>query len=331
VGSYFPNKLGLFDMHGNVWEWCVDELKDDKGDPQRVHRGGAWHNGREIRALSRSHRYPPSFQSIHLGLRLARVPVGKDITKEKPPAKKADFTNSLGMEFVKVPKGTGWLGGGNGKQGETKVVIEQDFYLGKYEVTQEEWEKVMGVNPSVFKRENDVVKGIPDAELKRFPVENVSWDDCQLFIKKLNEREKDSGWVYRLPKESEWEYACRGGPVDKLDSAFDYYFAKPTNTLLPDQANFATQTDKALKLTCKVGLYEANRLGLHDLHGNVREWCDDPATGADGASYRVYRGSCWLSRGGVCRAAYRSSSPPSYRYYALGLRLARVPSAPSGK
>ena len=152
------------------------------------------------------------------------------------------FKNSLGMEFVLVPKGKSWLGGGGGKPGDKEVVIAQDFYLGKYEVTQEEWEKVTGLTPSGFSRTGggkDAVKDISDAELKRFPVENVSWDDAQVFLERLNKREKEAGWVYRLPKEAEWEYACRGGPLsDKLESAYDFYFDKPTNQLLPAQANF---------------------------------------------------------------------------------------------
>jgi eukaryotic-like serine/threonine-protein kinase len=251
------------------------------------------------------------------------------------PDRTATFKNSLGMEFVKVPKGTGWLGGGAGKQGETKVVIEQDFYLGKYEVTQEEWEAVTGQNPSHFSRNGGgkgAVKDIPDADLKRFPVENVSWDDCQHFIKKLNEKEKDMGWIYRLPKEAEWEYACRGGPVDKALSAFDFYFAKPTNKLLPEQANFAPDPEKGLKglqRTCKVGMYESNSLGLYDLHGNVREWCEDLATGADGSTHRVRRGGDLLHNSGRCKAAFQFTSSQSFQFNNFGLRLARVPVGPA--
>ncbi len=244
----------------------------------------------------------------------------------------ATYKNSIGMEFVKVPKGTGWLGGGAGKQGETKVVIEQDFYLGKYEVTQEEWEAVTGQNPSHFSRTGagkDAVKDIPDADLKRFPVEMVSWDDCQLFIKRLNEKEKDTGWVYRLPKEAEWEYACRGGPVDKWDSAFDFYFAKPTNTLKPEQANYAPAEGKGLQRTCKVGSYEPNSLGLYDMHGNVWQWCEETEKAADGASHRVFQGGSWGDGSVRCRAADRHTSTPSTRLFHLGARLARVPVGPA--
>ncbi len=125
------------------------------------------------------------------------------------------FKNSLGMEFALIPKGKSWLGGGNGKPGDTPVEIAHDFYLGVYEVTQDEWHKLTGQTPSEFSRTGEGekrVKNVSDDELKHFPVEMVSWNDAQLFLKTLNQRDPTPGWTYRLPKAAEWEYACRGGP-----------------------------------------------------------------------------------------------------------------------
>jgi formylglycine-generating enzyme required for sulfatase activity len=253
---------------------------------------------------------------------------GEKRTKSLPK----EFKNSLGMEFVLVPAGRSWLGGGGGKPGTKEVVIPHDFYLGKYEVTQEQWQNVMGTNPSHFSRTGNgkvAVQGVPDEELKRFPVESVTWPDTQEFVKKVNERAKEGGWVYRLPREVEWEYACRGGPLaDKRDSTFDWYFDKPTNQLLPEQANFN------LKRTCKVGSYRPNPLGLYDMHGNVWEWCDDTVIDMQnllhlqkGDSQRVERGGCWHDGppSPFRRTSARISFPPSHRVNDHGLRLARVP------
>ncbi|MBN9520503.1 protein kinase [bacterium] len=235
------------------------------------------------------------------------------------------FTNGVGMRFVLVPKGRAWLGGGKDRPGDAEVEIPADFYLGRYEVAQADWEAVMGENPSHFSRAGggaDAVKDVPDADLKWFPVESVSWDDCQVFVERLNRREKESGWVYRLPTAAEWEYACRGGPMaDRADSAFDYYFARPKNVLLPESANFNT----AQQRTCRVGSYEANRLGAFDLHGNVHEWCADAEPAADGTPARVTRGGCWDFSASACTAAFRDNGAPGFRHFNLGFRVARVP------
>jgi formylglycine-generating enzyme required for sulfatase activity len=257
----------------------------------------------------------------------------------KPEPLPPTFKNGIGMEFVIVPKGKSWLGGGKNRPGDKEVEIPADFYLGKYEVTQEEWTQVMGENPSHFARTgggSEALGKVPDAELKRFPVECVSWEDCQQFVAKLNEREKEAGWVYRLPTEAEWEYACRGGPMaDRQNSAFDFYFAGPTNTLLPEQANIGA--DKGLNRTCKVGSYQPNALGLCDLFGNVWEWCGDPFNPNDPAlgSGKVYRGGgSWGNDPAFCQTSVRASGSPTTRDGHLGLRLARVPSgvsSPSAK
>lgn len=186
----------------------------------------------------------------------------------------------------------------------------------------------MGENPSYFSRTGegkDTVTEIGDADLKRFPVEMVSWDDCQLFVAKLNERENEKGWAYRLPTATEWEYACRGGPMtDKANSAFDFYFAKPTNNPLREQASFGR--NMGLNRTGKVGSHEANGLGIFDMHRNVWEWCDDRKEAANGNIQRVQMGGAWNHIRWRSAASNLESEFPSHRSNALGLRLALVPS-----
>jgi len=238
-----------------------------------------------------------------------------------------EYTNSIGMEFVTVPKGKSWLGGGKDKPGDTEVEIPADFYLGKYEVTQNEWEKVMGQKPSHFSRTGkgmNAVKNMNDEDLQRFPVEHVSWDQCQVFIQKLNDIEQGTSWSYRLPTQVEWEYACRGGPQrDNATSAFDFYLAQPANTLSKQQANIGG--NGGLNRPCQVGAYAPNSLGLHDMHGNVYEWCLDPVTRSEGNPWRATRGGCFKHGVDRCHATHAHSSPPPAVYDDLGFRLARVP------
>jgi formylglycine-generating enzyme required for sulfatase activity/tRNA A-37 threonylcarbamoyl transferase component Bud32 len=235
------------------------------------------------------------------------------------------FTNALGMKFVRVPRGTFWMGGRAGEPGEKEVEVPNDFYLGVHEVTQEEWQKVMGNNPSQFSRtgkNHEDVKDVSDEDLKRFPVDSVSWEDCQEFVAVLNTKLKERGWVYRLPREVEWEYACRGGPAPaREDSAFDFYPGTPTNTLAPHSANFSAS---GLRRTCKVGSYAPNRLGLFDMHGNVFELCDDTVVEKEGPPLCVLRGGGWLDPATFCRAWVCNVGSSSSRYNGSGLRLARV-------
>jgi formylglycine-generating enzyme required for sulfatase activity len=176
----------------------------------------------------------------------------------------------------------------------------------------------------------DKVKDIKDEDLKHFPVETVSWDDAQAFIKKLNEKEKGKGYQYHLPSEVECEYACRGGATSEEECSYDFYFAKPTNDLSSKEANFHGEypfgkADKGpyLGRTTKVGSYAPNKLGLYDMHGNVWQWCEDLRE--EGGSYRELRGGSWLNSAGHCAAAFRIGYTPTFANNNLGLRLARVP------
>ena len=192
--------------------------------------------------------------------------------------------------------------------GGVSVTLSKGFWLLETEVTQTMWGKVMGNNPSHFKG-------------AKLPVEQVSWNDCQEYIKKLNEMKvAPAGFKFSLPTEAQWEYACRAGTTTV------YHFG---DTLTRQQANFGGNQTK------DVGSYPANAWGLKDMHGNVWEWCADfygdypsgavtDPTGADGGSSRVVRGGSWINGAGNCRSADRFNYFPTSRRNGLGLRLSLV-------
>ena len=207
----------------------------------------------------------------------------------------------LNLDMLWVKPGTFTMGSPVREVGRLKdeiqrqVTLTKGFYLGKYEVTQAQWERVMGNNPSHFKGADK-------------PAEKVSWNDAVEFCKKLTEMEKNAGRVpqgmsYQLPTEAQWEYACRAGTStmyswgDSISSA---------------NANY----DKNVDETTPVGKYPANPWGFHDMHGNVWEWC------ADSGSNRVARGGSRGTNGSTLRSAKRNSSyRPSFRFYHLGFRV----------
>ncbi len=254
-----------------------------------------------------------------------------------------EITNSIGMRLRLIPAGTFRMGSPESEEKRLKaegpqheVEITKPFYMGVYEVTQAEYEKVMGKNPSWFSKNgtgSDNVKGL---DTSSFPVESVSWNDAVEFCKKLSElaSEKRAGRVYRLPTEAEWEYACRGGSKKYQVLAFG-------NSLSSKQANFdgnypygGAEKGTYLRRTCKVGSYQANGFGLYDMHGNVWEWCNDfysdetyikdkraDPVGPNKGDRRSMRGGSWGNGGDVCRSALRSLSDPDYRGRLIGFRV----------
>jgi formylglycine-generating enzyme required for sulfatase activity len=252
-----------------------------------------------------------------------------------PVEKTVDLGDGVKLELVLIPAGEFMMGGDESpeevarKSGwdgakdwcknehpQHKVRITKPYYMGKYEVTQEQWERVMGNNRSRFKGAKN-------------PVDTVSWNDTQEFIKKLNARVGEKG-TFGLPTEAEWEYACRSGTSTPFHTG---------DTISTAQANYNgnhTYGDgrkgEYREKTIAVGSFAANAFGLYDMHGNVWEWCsdwygtydagakDDP-TGPATGNVRVLRGGSWYNYPWDCRSAYRSRNYPANRFDGFGFRL----------
>jgi formylglycine-generating enzyme required for sulfatase activity len=232
------------------------------------------------------------------------------------------MTNSIGMKLMAIPAGKFLMGSPEIEKERTdkedlhEVEITKGFWLGKYEVTQEEYAKVMDSNPSFFQGQ-------------RLPVENVSWDDAKEFCRKLSETEK---MEYRLPTEAEWEYACRAGTEGPFSTG---------ENLTTEQANYngdlpyaGNPTGLNRGKTVEVGSFAGNAFGLHDMHGNLSEWCEDSFSayerkqpvrdpkGRPGGVQRVIRGGSWLHSATFCRSAKRDSDAPIGWSKLLGFRVA---------
>jgi formylglycine-generating enzyme required for sulfatase activity len=254
---------------------------------------------------------------------LERQPV-KPPPVEKPPEKSPaqvkrtpettaprTITNSLGMKLVLIRAGTFQMGSppneiGHQQDLQHQVTISQPFYLQTTEVTQGQWQQVMGKNPSHFKNCGEDC-----------PVEMVSWEEAQEFIKKLNRMEETD--KYRLPTESEWEYACRAG------STSHWSFGDDESKL----GTYAWYYDNSGLQTHPVGKKKPNAWGLYDMHGNVSEWCQDLIRGPLGPNtkkyekYRLVRGGSWKAVAFGLYSAYGLSRDPDDRDYTLGFRVAR--------
>jgi formylglycine-generating enzyme required for sulfatase activity len=254
---------------------------------------------------------PPADQPSDLGLR-----AGAPLT--------LDLGSGVKLELAWIPPGEFMMGSPGSEKGRFEdespqhpVRLSKGFWMGKFEVTQEQWERMMGGNPSIFKN-------------ARSPVENVSWDECQEFLNKMNASvpaqglKRDDGNKFRLPSEAEWEYACRAGTSARFN------LGDADGDL--DQAGW--YSGNSGNSTHPVGEKQANAWGLFDMNGNVMEWCQDwygPYAGGavtdpggpwmGPTASRVLRGGSWFNASGFCRSAYRSHSAPLFRFSRIGFRV----------
>ena len=307
VGQKEPNAFGLYDMFGNVWEWCQEEIgevwdyaqgKDYEHD--RVLRGDCYYSpalisGSLFIGASKRFRAPSDNRGSANGFRLCATSTqDTQDTQGTQDTQDTQVEPIPGLSMVKIP--------------------EKDYWIGKTEVTQAQWEAVMGNNPS----EN---KGADN------PVECVSWDDCQQFIEEINSLPavKDSGLVFRLPRSAEWEYACCAG-------ATDHYCKLANGTEITEDTlgRVAWHDDNSGDETHPVGQKAPNAFGLYDMLGNVREWCQEEngrmndhvkAKGRVNEHWRFCQGGGFYEPPVACRADFGGSSPSDSRYRSIGFRL----------
>ena len=217
-----------------------------------------------------------------------------------------DVTNSLGMRFKLIPAGEFQMGSATNtnESPQHRAVIRRPFYIGLYEVTQAEYERVIGSNPSSLKG-------------PRNPVETVSWVEAVEFCRRLSAlpEEQAAGRVYQLPTEAEWEYACRAGGTTQF-----HFGDNPTQ--LGQYAWFYMNSGET---THPVGQKRPNGWGLYDMYGNVWEWCEDRQ--GEYLDEAVRRGGSWNSPAGFCTSSFSGRKRSLERYDNLGFRVVLIPSA----
>ena len=325
VGQKKPNAWGLYDMHGNVVEWTSSKALGVEGEAY-IMRGGSWdHFAVDCRSASFiADKVDPNEKRGSYGFRVALSPITNNMDITIP------LSNTVSLDMIWIKPGTFTMGSPENELGRSddevqhQVTLTKGYWLGKYEVTQAQYEAVTGSNPANFKGSNR-------------PVENVNWFDAVNFCEKLTEIEKAAGrlpegYEYTLPTEAQWEYACRAGTAAALNSGKNLSDESECSEM--DEVGwYGYNSDNE---THSVGQKMPNAWGLYDMHGNVWEWCldkyeDYPTSsvtdpvGPDTGVHRVKRGGSLDLIAGSCRSAYRNSYSPEGRDFIFGFRVALAP------
>ena len=321
VGSKRANAWGLHDMHGNAWEWTRDWHESSTwgvhhtGSAVSDPSGPLFGRGRVVRGGS----IFLEAEHCRSAIEVIVVPTksfddgGFRVAMTAGPPKLPESAAALGMKFEPLPAGTFNMGHGDTQQ---EVTFSKPIHMGAHEVTQQQYQRIMGYNPSIFNAKDN-------------PVDNVSWEDAVEFCQRLSAltAEQTAGNVYRLPTEAEWEYACRAGTTTAYSFGDD----------LTQLKNYAWYRENSGGTSHPVGSKQPNDWGLHDLHGNLWEWCQNYAgphpssaitdpTGPATGSLRVIRGGSWGRLPASCQSAHRASLAPSIFNQYLGFRVCRTSS-----
>ena len=331
----------LFDTNTMQWQWqkyvsVSQELKDVLETMLQDIPANRYQSATEVlaalsntKARVRQQVSPHSSkQSIYSPTNITKIPGNTPLDINSALSFTEDLGKGVKLEMIAIPGGTFLMGSPENEverfsdESPQHEVTVPGFFIGKYQLTQLQYQTIMGTNPSYFKGDNR-------------PVEGVCWEDAVKFCQKLNHRTLGN---YRLPSEAEWEYACRAGTKTPF-----HFGDNVTTDLVNYNGNYpysSAPKGKYREQTTDVGIFPPNAFGLYDMHGNVWEWCEDERhenyinAPTDGSSWqsrislgqKVLRGGCWHDYARYCRSACRLKSPCCSRNYFYGFRVVLSPS-----
>lgn len=343
VGMKKSNNWGIYDMHGNVAEWCLDAFNNQgvsaqvNNDSRCAIRGGAYFfEPEKLRSASRGANAPNTLSS-GVGFRVALVNTSDKPLKEEKVVNKGESektekvltagikisvsVNGVKFPLIGCPAGEYTFGSPENEIGrdvvekQRKILLKNSFYIGKYEITQGQYKAIMGNNPSITTGD-------------KLPVHNVNWLDAQKFCQKLNELTKDkrpANYDFALPSEEQWEYACRSGYSTSLNNGKNLVKADSSDNELN---KIGWYNENACGIAQTVGKKTANAWGIHDMLGNVWEWCSNSVDNSDNDEFktRILRGGGFKSKAGSCRCAKRYEAKENLTSEDFGFRVVLVES-----